>query len=517
MKPSIITTIAATILLGTALTGNAQQVEDAIIKANPMWGRYEQKPLIERYHTQQQSDIANRNKPMKRLPAKLLTEDIMSWTDGVTLYATVPSDDTPFSVELVSEEPEGKKYYEMKLSAGKMSLKQPKGATATIEQVGDWTLLVVRNAQGKAIDVLFADEQNSFRNTKWAVFRDAHAIYDGLYVSNHGEQALFGLHQPFYNSDEYYIADPGMFYMYPQKSGKYTDVLAFGEGRINHGDPSVKVEMPGAGGAGAIMGPIYWRVAPTKDGTTVWVRHDEKFVDHYPTFSHTMFNLTLQQSPYADLPGKWAVASVRPLSVAMLDRFPKSALLLMRKEIFARHGDTFKDPDIQAYFDQQPWYRKSSQPVVLTDIERLNNQLIQAVEATKPDNRLNEIHYKYSGMRREPYSDITLKRKEDNPQKATLSFYGPLGEQSVEVTATWLDELDAIVKDEKLSNLAVSYSTTMEGMLDGYSWEFKADYEEETITSSGRNAGPDDTKGLNRVNEYLVEKCRLSDPKNQQQ
>ena len=54
----------------------------------------------------------------------------------------------------------------------------------------------------------------------------------------------------------------------------------------------------------------------------------------------------------------------------------------MRGEIYARHGDTFKNPDTQRYFDAQPWYKKSKQPIKLTDVERFNYQLIKHVETT---------------------------------------------------------------------------------------------------------------------------------------
>ena len=57
-------------------------------------------------------------------------------------------------------------------------------------------------------------------------------------------------------------------------------------------------------------------------------------------------------------------------------------LTLMRGEIYARHGDTFKNPDTQRYFDAQPWYKKSKQPIKLTDVERFNYQLIKHVETT---------------------------------------------------------------------------------------------------------------------------------------
>lgn len=62
---------------------------------------------------------------------------------------------------------------------------------------------------------------------------------------------------------------------------------------------------------------------------------------------------------------------------------PKEALVLMRGEIYARHGDTFRNPETQKYFNAQPWYKKSGKAVVLTDIERLNVALIKAEESRR--------------------------------------------------------------------------------------------------------------------------------------
>ena len=72
-----------------------------------------------------------------------------------------------------------------------------------------------------------------------------------------------------------------------------------------------------------------------------------------------------------------------PLTHQMLRLFPKEVLTLMRGEIYARHGDTFSDPKTQAYFDAQPWYKKSGRPVALTDLERFNYALIKQVEQNR--------------------------------------------------------------------------------------------------------------------------------------
>ena len=93
-------------------------------------------------------------------------------------------------------------------------------------------------------------------------------------------------------------------------------------------------------------------------------------------------NLPKAQTPYEGLDGKWTFASVFPLTPALLKIFPKEVLKLMRGEIYARYGDTFADPDTQAYFDAQPWYKKQSdKKITLTDIERFNYAVIKQAEA----------------------------------------------------------------------------------------------------------------------------------------
>ena len=138
-------------------------------------------------------------------------------------------------------------------------------------------------------------------------------------------------------------------------------------------------KMPGGGGAGAIMGPMEWTVRPTIEGIMVHVDRDQKFVSHGPRVcaQGEERNLTKAQGPYEGLNGKWTFASVFPLTPTLLKIFPKEMLKYMRGEIYARYGDTFTDPEVQAYFDAQPWYQKRpGEKITLTDIERFNYNVI---------------------------------------------------------------------------------------------------------------------------------------------
>jgi serine/threonine-protein kinase len=67
--------------------------------------------------------------------------------------------------------------------------------------------------------------------------------------------------------------------------------------------------------------------------------------------------------------------SQRPVTVADLQGKSPWQLDLMRNAIFARHGRLFNSPELQAYFDQQPWYQPLYQP------DEFPSSLVSATEA----------------------------------------------------------------------------------------------------------------------------------------
>ena len=140
--------------------------------------------------------------------------------------------------------------------------------------------------------------------------------------------------------------------------------------------------MPGGGGAGAKMGPMKWQVQLTSQGLLVKIVKDQPFVDHNPRLDNKDNNvLTKVQCPWQGVDGKWAFASVIPLTHELLKLFPRDALELMCAEIYARHGATFDDTETQNYFNAQKWYKKSKSPTELSDIEKFNAALIKQVMA----------------------------------------------------------------------------------------------------------------------------------------
>ncbi|HWZ03453.1 MAG TPA: YARHG domain-containing protein [Mucilaginibacter sp.] len=75
-------------------------------------------------------------------------------------------------------------------------------------------------------------------------------------------------------------------------------------------------------------------------------------------------------------------ASAELLTKDYLANLKKGDLLVLRNSIFARHGYTFKKPQINLYFSQQPWYVPLNTDVTaeLTPIEKQNIALMVPYE-----------------------------------------------------------------------------------------------------------------------------------------
>jgi hypothetical protein len=82
------------------------------------------------------------------------------------------------------------------------------------------------------------------------------------------------------------------------------------------------------------------------------------------------------------VPGIYPQGSERNLNDADLVNMSAYELLIMRNEIFARHGYIFKTEEMRNYFQQMSWYSPVSTDVghLLSPIERSNIKLIQKYE-----------------------------------------------------------------------------------------------------------------------------------------
>ena len=342
------------------------------------------------------NDATSRQQPTEILDVAdylLNDNDNQLWTNGIGLYRSYYDDEDA----RVGFEPQvrSNNYEEiiavippsLKVKGRNVVLSGKPNVKVSVERIAGHILLVGRNAQGMPVMALHYVTPEQMEQNTWTLL----ALYPvlGNYTIASGRNVVFGPKMDFYSGKEY-DKDPGMieaYHIYRDLNQMSKMNIIYGNKRINRGDPAVlaRSKERGAGGAGAIMGPMMWNIAPSVEGLCVIVVHDEPFVDHFPAVGKEgeTATLTKVQGPYPGLDGKWTFASVIPLTETLLRLFPKEVLTLMRGEIYARHGDTFKDPATQRYFDAQPWYKKSGTPISLTDVERFNYQLIKQVEMSK--------------------------------------------------------------------------------------------------------------------------------------
>lgn len=75
-------------------------------------------------------------------------------------------------------------------------------------------------------------------------------------------------------------------------------------------------------------------------------------------------------------------ASKELLTKEQVSNFKKADLFVMRNAIYARHGYSFKNQQLRAYFDSQPWYIPVSTDVKaeFTEIEKKNIELLLRYE-----------------------------------------------------------------------------------------------------------------------------------------
>ena len=89
--------------------------------------------------------------------------------------------------------------------------------------------------------------------------------------------------------------------------------------------------------------------------------------------------ITYKETPQ----GKWPQGSTKLLTRQFLSTLSKDDLRLLENEILARHGITFKDKEMQEYFNAQPWYKASDDYGLweVTDIEDQNMRMLEMFEA----------------------------------------------------------------------------------------------------------------------------------------
>lgn len=332
-----------------------------------------------------------RKAPTKVLPiGPNLVDSRQWWTDGLFNFETEYNDEynsiNPTRGNFLNET--DFQHFDfisgMLVKKGKVSVEDDPQARVNVEQIGGLVMLVERDKQNKPVRAFYQLPSDGQRNEDWVFF--INYMFMGHYTTPDNLDVVFGPWMPCYSCHEYNV-DPGIFGFNYDFDNRILHII-YGNSRVSHGDPSKfsKERMPGEGGAGAIMGPMQWDIIPTVSGLDVTIVHDEPFVDHFPRIGKEgdKVSLTHVESPFEGIPGRWAVASVIPLTHSLLQLFSLEELKLMRGEIFARYGDTFKDPATQRHFDAQPWYHRKGGRITVTAVERFNYDLITNVMATKP-------------------------------------------------------------------------------------------------------------------------------------
>ena len=289
-----------------------------------------------------------RNENLRTLPISELIEDAQFWWSGQQVYVLgygETDDIRPFLPFSTHRDPQP--LYTLICKNGKngttVTVKDHADWKVAMQQVGPWRVLVFRDGTGAVKDCYIGTTWNDVANHKNVQNLSMHDLYDGVYEMKDGTKVVFGPVMEHYK-DLDYSSDPGFFYFHTDKYFAVTDTLEYGGERVSRGNPSSPKwgKMPGGGGAGAIMGPMQWRVTPIPMGLKVTVIHDEPFVEHSPRIEGGEAELTWVEGPYEGINGRLPIASVRPLPTEMLRMLPKGDLHIIMNEILDRHADGSK-------------------------------------------------------------------------------------------------------------------------------------------------------------------------------
>ncbi|HEX9503042.1 MAG TPA: YARHG domain-containing protein [Patescibacteria group bacterium] len=100
------------------------------------------------------------------------------------------------------------------------------------------------------------------------------------------------------------------------------------------------------------------------------------------------YTLMRKNFVYNATAGQYSESSVKLLTSDKVNNLYKNELRLMRNEIYARHGYSFKLKDVRELFDNQDWYMPISTDVrkKLTTIEIKNEKLIKQFEKYAEEN-----------------------------------------------------------------------------------------------------------------------------------
>ena len=121
-----------------------------------------------------------------------------------------------------------------------------------------------------------------------------------------------------------------------------------------------------------------------------------------------------------------------------------------------------------------------------------------------PTGQLVSFYYVEHGMMAQPNFEYTLKR--DAKGKVKLCVYRPWGDEgwgdTIKVPVDVIAYVEKLIKENNLQNYKDHYSPKMQ-VMDGYTWYYEAEFDDETaLSSGGSNARPGDNT-LSVIAEYL--------------
>lgn len=107
----------------------------------------------------------------------------------------------------------------------------------------------------------------------------------------------------------------------------------------------------------------------------VWTANDKRIGER-------KFSLKARNFVYNPKAGKFPQSSTRLLKETDVENLRQKELRIMRNEIYARHGYSFKMADMRDYFEPLDWYMPIAMDITgeLTKIEKANAALIKRYE-----------------------------------------------------------------------------------------------------------------------------------------
>lgn len=116
--------------------------------------------------------------------------------------------------------------------------------------------------------------------------------------------------------------------------------------------------------------------AKTGDLGGIWKANDPKKI------AERVFVLPRRVYKYSTKAGQYPQSSAKDLKEGDVENLRPADLRIMRNEIYARHGYSFKLADMRAHFEKQDWYMAVSLDITdnLTAREKKNEALIKRYE-----------------------------------------------------------------------------------------------------------------------------------------